>query len=97
MAALKSEIVEAVCSKIGLPHYRIFLFGSRANGTADARSDIDVGIESPEAIPLHVLNDIKVELDDIPLLQKIELVDFASVTQDFRNIALRDIEVLYEK
>jgi predicted nucleotidyltransferase len=38
------------------PAYRIFLFGSRAEGTAHPRSDIDIGIEGPRPVPLEALS-----------------------------------------
>ena len=31
--------------------YRVFPFGSRATGSADERSDIDIGIEGPARMP----------------------------------------------
>jgi predicted nucleotidyltransferase len=37
------------------PAYRIFLFGSRATGTAGERSDIDIGIEGPAPVPGVIL------------------------------------------
>ena len=33
------------------PAYRVFLFGSRATGTAGERSDIDIGIDGPAPVP----------------------------------------------
>jgi uncharacterized protein len=67
--------------------YRVFLFGSRATGTAHPRSDIDIGIEGPEAVPGAVLAAIEDELDEAPTLYTIEIVDFARVSDAFRRVA----------
>lgn len=94
---LKKEIVKVITRKLNMAHYRVFIFGSRAAGRADIRSDIDVGIESGEPISLAILNDIKSELDVIPILQKVDVVDFSTLSPDFKEAALQNIEVLYEK
>lgn len=94
---LKASIVERIRARLPFPHYRLFLFGSRAAGGADARSDFDIGIEAPMEIPLHIIHEIREDLDRIPVLQKIEVVDFAAATEDFKAVALQKIEVLYEQ
>lgn len=94
---LKKEIVEIITRRINLPHYRIFIFGSRASGKATERSDIDIGIESAEMIPVGLIPGIKEELDNLPVLQKIDLVDFRGVSDGFKEVAKQKVEVLYEK
>jgi len=94
---LKERIVKSISWRLALPHYRVFIFGSRVTGNAKSRSDIDIGIESSEPIPLNIINDIKAELDEIPILQKIDVVDFKVVDDDFRKVALKNIEVIYEQ
>lgn len=69
------------------PAYRIFLFGSRAQGTAHERSDIDIGIEGPGPVPLEALSAIQEELDEAPTLYTIEVVDFTRVPEKFRRVA----------
>jgi predicted nucleotidyltransferase len=50
------------------PAYRIFLFGSRANGSAGERSDIDIGIEGPAPVPHPALAAIHDKLEEAPTL-----------------------------
>jgi uncharacterized protein len=69
------------------PAYRVFLFGSRAAGTARDRSDIDIGIEGPAPVPSLALAAIEDELDEAPTLYTIEVVDFARVSDAFRLVA----------
>jgi predicted nucleotidyltransferase len=69
------------------PAYRIFLFGSRAEGTARERSDIDIGIDGPGPVPLETLSLIQEELEEAPTLYTIDVVDFARVPEKFRRVA----------
>jgi predicted nucleotidyltransferase len=69
------------------PAYRIFLFGSRAEGTAHERSDIDIGIEGPGPVSPETLSLIEEELEEAPTLYTIEVVDFARVPEKFRRVA----------
>lgn len=94
---LKASIIQIINKWVKLPHYRVFIFGSRANGKAGERSDIDVGIEAPEAVPGHIKIEIEDELSDLPIMQKIDFVDFKNVSDDFREVARQKIEVIYEK
>src|SRR3954451_24251807 len=67
--------------------WRVFLFGSRATGTAHARSHIDIGIEGPQAVPRPVLAAIEDELDEAPTLYTIDIIDFARVSEAFQRVA----------
>jgi uncharacterized protein len=71
------------------PAYRVFLFGSRATGSAGERSDIDIGIEGPAPVARTALAAILDELEEAPTLYTIEVVDFARVSEKFRQIAER--------
>mgnify|MGYP001588840581 FL=1 len=72
--------------------YKLFFFGSRVQGRGDDRSDIDVGIEGPERIPGHVMEKIREAIENLPVLYKIDIVDFKDVSEDFRREALRASE-----
>ena len=75
------------------PAYRVFLFGSRAEGTARPRSDIDIGIEGPAPVPREAMALIEEELEEAPTLYTIEVVDFARVPENFRRVASRRIQL----
>ena len=78
-------------------HYRLFYFGSRVDGTATSRSDIDIGIEADHEIPLETIVKIEEELEEIPILQMIDFVDFIRVSKDFSDEAKKNIELIYEQ
>jgi uncharacterized protein len=69
------------------PAYIVFLFGSRAAGTARDRSDIDIGIEGPAPVPRQALAAIEDELEEAPTLYTVEIVDFARAPESFRRVA----------
>ncbi|HEV2301314.1 MAG TPA: nucleotidyltransferase domain-containing protein [Stellaceae bacterium] len=71
--------------------YSVFLFGSRAMGSAGVRSDIDIGIAGPAPISRAALAAIHEELEEAPTLYTIEVVDFARVPKKFRRVARRRI------
>lgn len=94
---LKKEILDIVGRHLDLNKYKVFFFGSRVNGKGDERSDIDVGIEGAEAVPYRIFSEIEEEIENIPSLYKIELVDFRSVDEKFKEVALQHIEILNSK
>jgi len=75
--------------------YKVFLFGSRATGRETARSDHDVGIEAEGNIPFGVLADIRLEVDELPTLRKVDVVDFARVSVAFKAVAKEQTKGLY--
>lgn len=91
---LKNEVRTIIGRHLDVHQYRAFFFGSRVSGTGGERSDIDVGIEGPRAVPARALAAIREELDDIPTLYTIEVVDFSGVGDKFRRVSKQHIELL---
>ena len=79
------------------PRVKIFLFGSRALGTASSRSDIDLGIDIGRPIPPEKIVLLREVFYDLPILQKVDLVDFSLVDSDFREVAMKGVVTLYER
>ena len=91
-APLPIEDVQNIAARIirshlASPAFRIFLFGSRAAGTARRQSDIDIGIEGPSPVPFEIMTSIAEELEDPPSLYSIDVVDFRRVPERFRQVA----------
>lgn len=59
-----------------LPHGRIYLFGSRAQGTQREGSDIDIAIDLGMPIELSLLLQVKNRLEDLDIPVKIDLLDY---------------------
>jgi len=96
-AAITEQIVRAVRRHMPLAHYRLFYFGSRAAGCATPRSDYDVGIQAGAPVPGEAIVKIEWDLDEIPILQKIDLVDFYNVSASFTKRAMQAIQVIDER
>ncbi len=73
------------------PAYRVFLFGSRATGSARDRSDIDIGTEGPAPVPREALAAIHEEIEEAPTLYSIDVVDFKRLPEKFRQVARKRI------
>ena len=74
--------------------YRLFFFGSRVKGDSFSHSDIDLGVESSQKLSSQVKLSIEEDLQNLPILYKIDLVDFGNVSEDFRKIALQNAEFI---
>ena len=97
--ALKTQrLLEARIRDIISPHcvlkdVELFFFGSRVDGTAGISSDIDVGIMRKDGMPVEhfaILYDAITTLDSV---YKIDFVDFATVSKEFKAIALKHREL----
>jgi len=91
---LEKEILEIVGKYLDTRQWRVFFFGSRVKGKSDERSDIDVGIEGPSAVPFKVMSEIKEDILNLPILYKIDIVDFKNVDKDFYQIAKQNFELI---
>ncbi|MCD6149249.1 nucleotidyltransferase domain-containing protein [bacterium] len=89
---LKKEILRIAGKYLDLNEYRLFFFGSRVSGKSFERSDIDVGIQGKQKLPLTAKMRIEEDLENLPTLYKIDLVDFNDVSKDFKKVALKYIE-----
>ncbi len=92
---LKEDLLRVLSKHLDLSKYRVFFFGSRVQGRAGRGSDVDVGIEGPPIDPLTWAQ-IEEEIENLPTLYRIDLVDFSSVSQEFKKEALERIEVIHE-
>ena len=94
---IKKQVKEIIGRYLDLKKYKIFFFGSRVKGSkylADDRSDIDIGIEGPKIISVKTMMDIREDISKIPVLYKIDVVDFCDVSEDFYKVAKQNIEII---
>ena len=91
---LKGELLKIIGRHLELSQYRVFFFGSRVVGGGSDRSDIDVGIEGDAPIPAAALIEIEEDVERLPTLYKIDIVDFSSVSEKFRSVALKQREFM---
>jgi predicted nucleotidyltransferase len=91
---LRQKLLEIIKAYPELADSKLFFFGSRVTGQGDERSDVDVGIYGREPVPPRIWLDIQEAVEEIPVLYKIDLVDFQRVSPAFREVALQEVEAL---
>jgi predicted nucleotidyltransferase len=81
-------VTEILSSRV--PDRPVFVFGSRATGTARRRSDLDLAIGGRVPLTLRqraLLND---DFDESDLPIKVDVVDLNAITPEFRERIARD-------
>lgn len=85
----KEEIIKKVSAIIRhyLPpqDYKICLFGSWARSGALETSDIDIGILGKKKAPFELMVKIREEVENIPTLRSIDVVDLNLVDESFKR------------
>ncbi len=75
---------------------RIYLFGSRARGDAQPRSDIDLAIGCPQA-DAKGWADICEAVDEADTLLKIDVIRLEDAAPDFLHRIMTEGRLLYER
>lgn len=92
---IKKEIRNKILSeKDNLKGFKVFFFGSRVKGKQKKRSDFDIGIVSSSRLNPKTFFRLEEKLESINTLYKIDLVDFNTVSDQFRNEAMKNTEVI---
>ena len=73
-----------------VPHHEVWAFGSRAKGTAKPYSDLDLCIISATPLSLSVLGYMVEDFADSDLPWRVDVLDWATTSETFRNIIERD-------
>ncbi len=91
---LQKQIKEIFRQFLSTGNYRLFFFGSRVRGDNSPRSDIDLGIKGEGKLPAKLKLEIEEKLQNLPILYKIDLVDFNDVSEEFRSKVFKNIEYI---
>lgn len=75
---------------------RIWLFGSRAEGTYDQHSDFDIAVEGHPS-DIRTFRKTREKLDAVLGIYSIDLVELEKVNQPFRELIQRKGVILYER
>ncbi len=73
---------------------RVILFGSRARGDADARSDVDLAVDAPGASRRQWL-ELAFDLEELATLVPVQAVRLGEVSAALRERILSEGEVWY--
>ena len=82
-------VIKSILNKyLPNPNYKYFIFGSRAIPKHRKFSDLDIGILGPSEIPGSIMVQIKQDLNDSDIPYLTEVVDFSTVSENFKRKAL---------
>lgn len=73
----------------------VFVFGSFAWGDHRPNSDLDLGVEWQNGRSADLWRGLLRDVDDLPTVRKIDLVDFSRAAPEWRSIARRDRQFLF--
>lgn len=91
---LEQLIVEAIVKRI--QPQRIFLFGSRARGDAEERSDYDIAIDD-EKMTSTQLAQIRADMDELPTLLAIDIVWMNRANAILQQRIVSEGKIIYAK
>lgn len=72
---------------------KVVLFGSRARGEFVNTSDVDVGIIAGKGADRKKLILLREYIDELNIPYKVEIVDFSTVSEEFKNMVLKEAVV----
>ena len=82
------EIIKIIRRHLPPRDFKVVLFGSQARGDAYPASDIDIGILGKKNIPVESMDKILDDVEEIPTLRKIDIVDLKKADMSFRKEVL---------
>ncbi len=66
--------------------HRVFIFGSRAQGSSSGFSDYDLGIEG-ERLPAEVYLNLVSDFEESDFPYRVDVVEFRDVSEAFKRVA----------
>ena len=93
-----AQDLKSVCDILRkhVPTRRVVVFGSRATGRSKPFSDLDLAILGDVAVPSPTLAALADDFDESSLPFRVDIVDWATTTQSFRDIIAHDTVTLQE-
>ncbi len=91
---IKNQIRPIVKKRLDTNVYDVFIFGSRPGGFSGPYSDVDIGIEGPRPVPTMTIAELKGDFTRSNLPFFVDVVDFSTVSDEFKSIAKRHVSYL---
>ncbi|VTU09026.1 DNA polymerase subunit beta [Actinobacillus porcinus] len=86
-------IVREILQKY-VPTYEVWAFGSRVNGNVKPYSDLDLAVITAEPLDLQTHADLVDAFSESDLPWKVDIVDWATTSDNFRQIILQKYLVI---
>lgn len=87
------ELKRLVLDSLKDEKVKIFLFGSRARSDNFTVSDVDIGYIPKDNFNERKITFLKDKIENSHIPYKVEIVNFNLVSEEFKQEALKDIEV----
>lgn len=82
--------LQGLAQKYAVHGLELFIFGSFARGDQRPVSDLDLGVTWGKRRDARVFSRLYWDVQNLPTIRKIELVDFSQLDPTFRQVAERD-------
>jgi len=86
--ATKQKIINIISAL--LPNASIYLFGSRARGSYQKGSDVDIALEENGPIDFVVIGELNSLFEASNIIHRIQVVDINAVSEKMRENILKD-------
>lgn len=83
------QIVQSILKR-HVPDSIVWVFGSRVTGKAKKFSDLDLCVKGPQTMSLELLGEMAEDFAESNLPWKVDIVDWWSISEGFREIVERD-------
>lgn len=90
----KNKLIRAL--HYHFPIAKIYLFGSRATGTARDLSDIDLALEGNAPLDHYEVNRAEMTIEHLNIPYRTDIVDFHTAPESLQQQILRDRVLLYD-
>jgi predicted nucleotidyltransferase len=80
-----------------LSDYAVWAFGSRVSGGHKPYSDLDLAIVADQPLSLEQLASLREAFDESDLTIRVDLVDWAAASENFRRIIVQQYLVVQER
>jgi len=77
-----------------VPECEIRIFGSRINGKARPYSDLDLAIIGKDKLPLRTRRQLQENFENSELPFRVEILDWHSISDEFRNVITKQYSTL---
>ena len=90
------EIVRGILQR-HVPGHAVWAFGSRVKGKAKPYSDLDLAVLGEQPLALSIRAELVEEFSESDLPFKVDIVDWATTSERFREIIRKEYVVLQEQ
>jgi len=88
-----TKVKRLVLSSLQGEKVKIIMFGSRARQDNHATSDVDIGIIPQGKMSSRKITLLRERIEQLNVPYKVEIVNFAEVSEDFKKEALKEVIV----